>query len=176
MIFQTERFVLRPLTPEDATETYRSWFNEDTARMGIASALRPPSIEKLRHFIRERAEREDVLFLGIFSRESGEHIGNVKFEPISRAQGFAVMGILVGDRSWWGKGVAVEILRVTGRWLAKEAGVREIVLGVRKDNVAAKRSYEKAGFRVVRPGRIKINPEIHDEMVWVLDHEAEVGH
>jgi RimJ/RimL family protein N-acetyltransferase len=169
---ETERFRLRPLGAADATERYRSWFNAETARMGIASARSQPSLEELREFIVERAGRPDVLFLGIFARETGDHIGNIKYEPIDRAEQFAVMGILLGEKSWWGKGVTVEVLRATARWLAENCGTREIVLGVMKDNQLARRSYEKVGFRRRDTSRIRIDPRIHDAMVWCLDEIA----
>jgi len=168
----TPRFRLRSLTVDDVNERYRSWFNADTARMGIASARRPPTPEELRDFIAERAGRPDVLFLGIFAKQGGEHIGNIKYEPIDRKQRYAVMGILIGEKQWWGKGVTAEVLRATAAWLAEHCGTQEIVLGVMKDNLPARRSYEKVGFRRRDTGRIRIDPRIHDAMVWRLDEIA----
>ena len=39
-------------------------------------------INKLRQYVKEREDREDVLFLGIFT-DSGQHIGNIKMETIT---------------------------------------------------------------------------------------------
>jgi RimJ/RimL family protein N-acetyltransferase len=166
---ETARFHLRSLTVDDVSERYRSWFNADTARMGIASARHTPSLQELRDFIAARADRPDVVFLGIFAKESGEHIGNIKYEPIDRERRYAVMGILVGEKPWWGKGVTAEVLRATASWLAEQCGTQEIVLGVMKDNLLARRSYEKVGFRARPTDRIRIDPRIHDAMVWRLD-------
>jgi [ribosomal protein S5]-alanine N-acetyltransferase len=169
---ESERFLLRSLAPRDVSERYRSWLNPETARMGIASASRQHTLEELREFIAQRVPREDVVFLGIFVRESGEHIGNIKYEPISRAEGYAVVGILIGERDWWGRGVTAEVLRATARWLCHHCGIREIVLGVMKTNLAARRSYEKVGFRVRQTDRIRIDPGIHEAMTWRLEEAA----
>lgn len=171
MTLDTPRFRLRPLAAEDASERYRSWFNSETARMGIASARRTPTLQELREFIAARAGRPDVLFLGIFEKEGGAHIGNIKYEPIDREQHYAVMGILVGEKAWWGKGVTAEVLRATAAWLAAHCGTKEIVLGVMKDNLLARRSYEKVGFRARPTDRIRIDPRIHEAMVWRLDED-----
>jgi RimJ/RimL family protein N-acetyltransferase len=171
-VIETERFTLRPLCPEDVNDRYRSWFNPETARMGIAAARRQPSLQDLRDFITARAGRPEVLFLGIFARESGEHVGNVKYEPIDREQGYAVMGILIGERDWWGRGVTAEVLRATARLLRDHHGIQEIVLGVMQDNLLAKRSYEKVGFRPRHTDRIRIDPSLHEAMVWRLDEIA----
>lgn len=172
LALDTPRFHLRSLTVEDVNERYQSWFNPETARMGIASARRPPTLRELRDFIAERSNRLDVLFLGIFAKQGGEHVGNIKYEPIDREQRYAVMGILIGEKQWWGKGVTAEVLRVTARWLAEYCGTQEIVLGVMKDNLPARRSYEKVGFRPRATRRIRIDPRIHESMVWRLDETA----
>jgi RimJ/RimL family protein N-acetyltransferase len=165
-MIETRRFLLRRLTPDDASERYRSWFNEDTARMGIVAARRPQTLESLREFIAARANRADVLFLGIFVKATGLHIGNIKYEPLDRAAGYAVMGILIGEPDWWARGAAAEVIEASGRWLRDHAGIEEIVLGVAKDNVRARRSYEKVGFRACDTGRIEVDPGLNQTMVW----------
>ena len=55
--------------------------------------------------------------------------------------------MLIGDRDFRGRGVAGEIIAATAAWLRQE-GLREIVLGVARDNPAAIRAYEKAGFEI----------------------------
>lgn len=170
--FETERFRLRCLLPHDASKRYRSWFNPETARLGIRSARHRPSIRELRTFIAERMDRHDVLFLGIFTKSNAVHIGNVKYEPINREEAYAVMGILIGEQEWRGKGVAGEVLRPTARWLRDHCGIHEIVLGVMKSNTSARRGYEKVGFRLQPSRRIRIDPEQHESMVWRLDEVA----
>ena len=48
---------------------------------GIWYARSPPSIEELRAYISARMDRDDVLFLGVFTPE-GRHIGIVTIEDI----------------------------------------------------------------------------------------------
>lgn len=167
--FETTRLRLRCLTPDDATERYQSWFNPEIGAMGVRSARTRPSIEELRTFIAERLDRPDVLFLGIFEKAGGTHVGNIKYEPINAAARYAMMGILIGDKKWWGRGVAAEVLVETAGWLKQEYGIREIVLGVMKNNMLARRAYEKVGFRVEASPRIRIDAEQHESMVWHLD-------
>ena len=114
----------------------------------------PHGVPQLRDYIRARQGRADVLFLGIFTREGGAHVGNVKYEPVDDAKGYAVMGILVGEAEWRGRGVAAEVIEASARWLGAHRNVREIVLGVEKDHAAAIRAYEKLGFRVEPTDRI----------------------
>lgn len=147
---ETPRFILRSLTVDDATEKYLSWMVDTEANPYIVSARRSLTVGDLRTFIAERERRDDVAFLGIFLRANGSHIGNIKYEPICPVEGYAIMGLLVGDQDWRGKGVAGEVLDATVLWLGKAFGLQKIVLGVDRDNTAAIRAYEGFGFRATQ--------------------------
>lgn len=169
MLIESARFLLRPLNPEDATARYSGWFEDQDARNYIASASRPHSVEHLRTFIAERSNRDDVLFLGIFDKKSQAHIGNIKYEPIDVKQGFAVMGIFIGEKDWRGKGVGTEVIRESGLWLHRNKGIREIILGVDRNNHPAVRSYEKIGFSVEPSKWVHVDRETGLTMVWRPD-------
>jgi RimJ/RimL family protein N-acetyltransferase len=165
---ETERFVLRELTPADVSERYLSWFGNPEARSNISAAATTTKLDDLRAYIAERLDRPDVLFLGIFDKAAGAHIGNVKYEPVDSVKGYAIMGILVGDPDYRGRGVAPEVLAASGEWLRDHRDIREIALGVLKSNTAAIRAYEKVGYRVATTQHI---PHVGAEavtMVWPL--------
>jgi ribosomal-protein-alanine N-acetyltransferase len=146
VVIASDRFLLRPLEEADATDRYWSWLQDARVRTYITAAAQAAGREELRRYIAERSDRDDVLFLGIFDKASGLHIGNIKYEPVNSPAGYAVMGILIGDPSFRGKRVSGEVLAATGQWLRERRGIREIVLGVHVDNHAAIRAYERAGF------------------------------
>jgi ribosomal-protein-alanine N-acetyltransferase len=166
-MIETPRFTLRPLTPGDATARYSAWLDDASIADHVAGAGAAHSIADLSAYIAARAGRDDVLFLGIFTREGGEHIGNIKYEPVNRAQAYAVMGILIGERQWRGRGVAEEAIRATAEWLYAQRGIREIVLGVKRDHGAAIAAYRKIGFEVRPDDRIVV-PAVTATMVWRL--------
>jgi RimJ/RimL family protein N-acetyltransferase len=153
----TKRFVLRPLTIKDATPRYSSWFDESASQEFIQASSSAHGVEELRDYIRERLQREDVLFLGIFTRKGAEHIGNIKFEPVDTEKKYAIMGIMIGDPAWRGKGVAAEVIAQSSRWLNQKAGIEQIVLGVDSENHAAVRAYKKAGFREEKSDKVSVD-------------------
>ncbi|MDP9202128.1 MAG: GNAT family N-acetyltransferase [Gemmatimonadota bacterium] len=165
---ETERFLLRELAESDATTRYLNWFRDSETRNYIASASRTKEIGDLRRYIRDRRDRRDVLFLGIFDKMSGTHIGNVKYEPVDEYKGYAVMGMLIGDNAYRGKGVALEVLLASGEWLKSHRDLKEIVLGVRRDNSGAIRAYEKVGYRVAVTPHLPPAAEDSLTMVWSL--------
>ena len=150
MIINTERFQLKSLTTKNVTEQYLSWFSgsEEVVEY-IAYAKINADINKLRQYVKEREDREDVLFLGIFT-DSGKHIGNIKYEPINLKDKSATMGILIGDQEWRGKGVATEVIKDSSKYLKENYNIKYIDLGVNKNNVAAVSAYKKMKFKVIK--------------------------
>lgn len=144
----TPRFLLRSLTVNDASTRYSAWLDEQSVSAFIHGSSVGHSVEQLREYIKERLEKENVLFLGIFDKESLVHVGNIKYEPIDPASGYAFMGILIGESSWRGKGVAPEVITFSAQWLHNQLGINEIILGVDINNRPAIRAYKKAGFEV----------------------------
>jgi len=150
MIINTKRFQLKSLTTKDVTEKYLSWFNGSKEVVEyIAYAKTNADINKLRQYVKEREDREDVLFLGIFT-DFGQHIGNIKYEPINLKDKSATMGILIGDKKWRGKGVATEVIKDSGKYLKENYKIKYIDLGVNKDNIAAVSAYKKMKFKVIK--------------------------
>ena len=164
----TPRFILRDLRQEDITDRYLEWFVDPAAQQHITAAASTRTLAQLRDYLAERIGRRDVLFLGIFDKTTGAHIGNVKYEPVDAAQGHAVMGILIGDAGYRGKGVAGEVIAASARWLQAHEGIREIVLGVHRDNAAAIQAYERVGFVVEPIPRLPVTDDAFT-MVWRLE-------
>lgn len=161
----TPRFILRTLTVDDATERYSGWFEDDAVSSYVVSAKSAHRVADLRAYIEARAGREDVLFFGIFTRDNMEHIGNIKYEPINVRGRYAVMGMLIGDPAWRGKGVAEEVITASAEWLRRNFGITEIILGVSRDNPSAIKAYEKAGFKPEKSRKISADPAITLVMV-----------
>lgn len=140
----TDRFILRPLSIKDVTKRYADWLSDETTSKYISARL---SLIKLRHYVADRSNRHDVLFLGIFNKTNGLHIGNIKYDPIQFEKHQATMGILIGEKEWRGKGVASEVIIASSIALNERLKIEKIILGVSKDNFAAIRAYEKIGFK-----------------------------
>lgn len=143
----TKRFVLKPLRPHHATLKYLAWLKDPVAERHIAAARRTRNLQKLREYIRQFACRKDCLFLRILDKRTGRHLGNLKYCPIDRVGGSAVMGILIGEPSWRGRGVAQEVIVASASWLRSHMGIQKVYLGVAEENLPAMRAYRKAGFR-----------------------------
>jgi RimJ/RimL family protein N-acetyltransferase len=164
----TERFFIRELEISDASEKYFSWFSDDEGLKFITN--KPTSKNALEEYLAVNINRKDVLFLGIFSRNNGEHIGNLKFEKISRNRDSAVVGFLLGCKEYRGTGVIYEVFLEVLKFLYCETSLRFISLGLDGNNIAALNLYKKMGFiegqSVLIPhvddGHLTMNLDVHD--------------
>jgi RimJ/RimL family protein N-acetyltransferase len=167
--FETIRFFLRPLSVKDVSDRYVAWFKDPQISQNITYASTDPTLAKLKRFVIDREQRDDILFLGIFERIYGLHIGNIKFEPINSKLGYAIMGILIGDTNWQGKGVAQEVIIRSADWLQKNRNIDQIVLGVSRLNVRAIAAYRKVGFVEKYCGLIPTDLRLNMTMIWDLN-------
>jgi RimJ/RimL family protein N-acetyltransferase len=164
----SERFLLRELTEDDVTKRYLSWLGDAEAKKFITTAAKTKNLSDLRQYVCDRIGRDDILFLGIFDKTSGLHIGNIKYEPVNSDLGYAIMGLLIGDSNYYGKSVAAEVLVSSALWLKVHRNINQIVLGVSKDNYRAIRAYEKVGFVEAATDFIQhVSPD-GMTMVWKL--------
>lgn len=141
-----DKICLRILLTNDASQDYASWLNDPVTNKYLET--RSVTTEGLKKYINEKDESDSALFFGIFWKENGKHIGNVKLEPIDQGEGSAVMGILIGDKDYWGRGVGTEVTNLITDYAFCELGLKEVKLGVISENKAAIRVYEKCGYEV----------------------------
>ena len=164
----TNRFLLRELSEQDITERYLSWLRDADAMRFITAAAETKRLSDLRKYVLDRIGRDDILFLGIFDRKNNLHIGNIKYEPVNSELGYAIMGVLIGDSTYRGKGVTPEVLHSSAQWLKENRKITQILLGVSTDNLAGIRAYEKAGFKMVDTPYIKLPPFGAISMSWKI--------
>jgi spore coat polysaccharide biosynthesis protein SpsF len=158
-IIEGKNIYLRELNEEDASEEYCNWLNDSSINKYLET--KESSIQYLKNYIKEKRESEKCLFFGIFDKKNEEHIGNVKLEPIKDKK--ATFGILIGNKSYWSKGIGTEVTRIVIDYAFNELKLSKIDLGVVKKNKKAIRVYEKVGFKKVSAEKNSIKMEIKNE-------------
>lgn len=151
----------------DVSERYLSWLRDGLAKRFISGAHGANGMDELRNYVSQREARDDLLFLGIFTHD-GTHIGNIKYEPIDSVREAAVLGILIGEAAWRGLGVAGEVIGSSANWLRDSRGIKTIVLGVHRDNLAAIYAYKKLGFVEEVHPLVPVDGVVACSMVWHL--------
>jgi len=147
-LLTTKRFYLKPLASKHASEHYLKWLKENISKKYIVAAAKTKKLEDLKKYITFFSKKYNCIFLRILEKKTKKHIGNIKFYPINFKKKTADMGILIGDPSWRGKGVAKEVILKTSQYLKKYKKIKFIHLGVDIKNKFAIQAYKKAGFKI----------------------------
>jgi len=166
VFMESERFFLRTLIEDDVNARYLEWINGSDKSQYINYTNQNRTVDEVSTFVTERVNSDTVLFLGIFVRESGEHIGNIKYEPIDFKKSYAIMGILIGKKNWRGRGVAAEVIKASSMWLHNKYGIKQIILGINTGNIWAIKAYEKVGFSEKKTPLIRKIDKTNITMVW----------
>jgi len=141
---------LRAIEREDIPR-FVKWFNDSEVRRYLTT-YEPMSRAKEERWFEEYLTRRNDLILAIEVRQGDEwvHIGNVGLHRIDWKNRVATLGVVIGEREYWGRGYGTEAVRAMLRYAFGELGLNRVELETYEFNPRAIRCYEKAGF--VREG------------------------
>jgi [ribosomal protein S5]-alanine N-acetyltransferase len=139
---------LRPLEREDLNERYLGWLNDPEVTRYLESGIFPATADDLRKFYEQTVGSPGQVILAVADRETDQHIGNVKLGPINWVHRSATLGILIGERQFWGRKAGTEATRLLVEYGFFRLNLHRIQLGVYADHEAAVRAYLRVGFQV----------------------------
>ena len=148
---QTERLTLERLLKTHQSQRYLGWMNDSMVYEFLESGG-DYTLEDLNSYL-HKVENSDIYFWAILKNEGNKHIGNIKIDPIDYKNKYGEYGIMIGDKTEWGKGFALEASQLVLEFCFQKLNLRKINLGVRSQNKAAIKLYERLGFKI--EGRLK---------------------
>jgi len=152
--------VLVPMRQEHVTEQYLAWMRNPAISQYLESRFQEHTIDGLVAFVESAAESANSYMFAILLRDGGEHVGNVKLGDVDTHHLRGMIGIIIGEPSAWGRGIATEVVEMLSRWAFEELGLRRLAAGAYAVNVGSIRAFEKAGFIV--EGTLRSNVVLAD--------------
>lgn len=80
--------------------------------------------------------------------ETKKYIGGCGIQSVNWLSRVAVVGIMIGDKDYWGKGYGTDAMMVLKRFIFEDMNINKIRLHTFSFNERAIKSYEKCGFKV----------------------------
>ncbi len=141
---ETERLCLEPISKKFVTKRYLEWLNDPDVYKFLVSKGNY-TLRKLKKYINQITKKE-VLMWAIIFKENQIHVGNIKMDPINFSNNSVELGIMIGDKNFWGMGIATETIFAVAKYCFTKLDFEVITLGVEKENLSAIRAYSKIGF------------------------------
>jgi [ribosomal protein S5]-alanine N-acetyltransferase len=140
------RLYLRPLDRTDAP-LLAAFVNHPETRRTVLRA-RPTSLVQEEAFLMQLGSSERDVMFGLALREGGNLVGVSGLHQIDPVGRKAQLGLLIGLAEQWGKGYGTEATRLMLEYAFTTLNLNKVGLQVFSNNPAARRVYEKAGFRL----------------------------
>lgn len=141
-----EQIYLRVLEEADATDHYLKWLNDYEVMKFTESRLKPHTIESLKNDIRNMNNDNNITF-AMVEKDGNKHIGNIKLGNINWVHRYADIGLVIGEKDFWGKGIAKEAIGLVVDYAFKIINLRKITAGIYVNNVGSLKTFQKSGFK-----------------------------
>ncbi|WP_217621151.1 GNAT family N-acetyltransferase [Pseudosulfitobacter pseudonitzschiae] len=126
------------------TDIYIEWFRDSVVTEFLNS--RNLNQADVTSYIVEGAEKKIHYMYGIFDDETDRHIGNIKVGPIQWDNLVSDLVCVIGDRNYWGKGLAKEAIRLGNRVAFDVHGMRKVSGGIASGNIGSIKAYTGADW------------------------------
>lgn len=161
------RVYLRALEPEDY-KTSIKWRKDDEIWNMLGGT---------KYFVSEAYEKkwlENAIFdskdlkLAVCLVENDKYIGNVYMTDIDMINRSCQSHVIIGEREYWGKGLAKEALSLAIDFMKNERGVRRFEALILEDNTQSIKMHEKCGYIMegVKRKAIYKNGRFHNQLIF----------
>ena len=159
------KVVIREKRLDDVADDFAWRTDEELSRLDATQPLKM-SLSDFAKF-----SREEILFDNPGARRlaidtaDGLHIGNCMYYDIDRKNGHAELGIMIGNRDYWGLGYGADAVDALLDHIFTTTALDRIYLHTLDWNVRAQRAFARAGFRETKKVRRSGYDFLHMEIL-----------
>jgi RimJ/RimL family protein N-acetyltransferase len=148
MVIAGQRVVLREKRFSDADSDYAWRCDAELARYDATAPLKLSVKEYTLYYIEQlKHPRENSSWFAIDSLD-GKHIGNCMYYDVEEGRKQAKIGIIIGDRDYWGRGYGAEAVNLLVDYIFEKTNLERLYLDTLEWNARAQRCFQKCGFVV----------------------------
>ncbi len=139
------RVSVRPFSAADISATYLAWLRDPAVVRFSSQRFRIHTLESCQAYLSSFSESTNH-FLAICDQKTGTMLGTLTVY-CSVPHGTADIGIMIGERNVWGKGIGAEAFCLVLSALKASGAIRKVTAGTLAVNQGMVRIMEKAGMR-----------------------------
>jgi len=140
--------ILNELSCDDITQEYINWLNDPEVNKYLELRFVYQDERLVKEFVKKCAKNEFEFLFGIFTKDDMKHIGNIKLGPINKFHNYAEVGLMIGDKSEWGKGYGSHAISIITQFAFEQLDLSKLGAGCYKSNLGSKKIFQKAGYQL----------------------------
>jgi len=121
-------------------------------------------------YVRNLQQSENDYFFAIHMRKTDQFIGTAKIGSIDWNSKTADLGIMIGEKRYWGRGIATDVFTVLCTYVFSKLQFRKLTGGCLGSNIAMIKCFKKIGFKKegTRKKQFFLGGKIEDHEIYGL--------
>ncbi len=162
---------LRAYKEEDIEKAVEFINDEEVKKLMDSTIPFPMTKWQEEDWVRSRKANTDFTYdFAIEDLKTGKYIGGCSINECDVKNRTCVVGIMIGDKEYWGKGYGSDALKVLIKFIFEEVNMNKVKLNVFAFNNRAIACYKKVGFKEEGILRKEIyrNGKYYDEIIMAM--------
>jgi len=143
---QLPTIYLQSISEQDTSEQYVSWLNDPLVNQYLETRFQTQNLATILNFIQGIIATPNEHLFTIRLKSNNQHIGNIKVGPINSIHNVADVSLFIGDKNWWGKGIAKQAIQLISRYSIKTLKLRKLSAGAYRPNKGSTIAFINSGY------------------------------
>jgi ribosomal-protein-alanine N-acetyltransferase len=144
---------LTPFKEEHICERYLGWLNDPEVNRFLEVQFVPQTHETALAYVSSFYGEAEKYMWGVYLKSNNDLIGTATLSDINRNHRRGALGLMIGEKKYWGQGYAKEIINLVVGYAFKRLGLHKVVAGAVAANQGSIKAFQKAGFEI--EGKLK---------------------
>lgn len=144
-VLRGSKVLLRKFEEADITDAYIGWLNDPAVVRYSNQRLQTHDRESCHHYLSSFAGTRN-LFVSVHALPDERAIGTMT-AYLAVPHGTVDVGIMIGDKTIWGRGYGQEAWSMLVDWLVQRSDIRKVTAGTVACNVGMLRLMERSGMQ-----------------------------
>ncbi len=139
-------FYLDPFREEHISDRYISWLNDPEVNRFLEVRFVHQTYETVLAYVRSFYRDTEKYIWGVYPIGSQELIGTATLQQIHRYHRSGEVGLMIGEKSYWGKGASVAVIGLIAQFAFETLGLRRLTGGSYAVNHGMNFTFKRLGF------------------------------
>ena len=139
-------FSLIPFKLEHISDSYIGWLNDPEVNRFLEVRFVHQTRATVEAFVRSFYSGAEKYLWGIYPKD-GDMVGTATVQSVKRTHGTCELGVMIGEKSFWGEGASTEAMELVAGFVFDTLGMRRLTGGSYSLNHGMNFTFNRLGWR-----------------------------